>query len=230
MDRKTIIAICVIILIGLVAITEIYDSTPAGKEKGFKRDFNALFDLMEEGELEEARDKFHYISTRNVSEYNMILVYGRKFAVALIAYNEGDYRYAHDELKYIDRIMVYLTDEHKEFVKDMKAKIESKYNDYKAQYDEEDRQRQEYIEQMNKNDAERAAKRKEKEEKEASKNTSGSTSGGYTGSYNRSNKDKTVEPDDHDIDTYYEDYEEEFEDEDDAWDDFEDNEEYWDDY
>ena len=230
MDRKSIIAICVIILIGLVAITELYDSTPAGKEKGFKRDFNALFDLMEEGELEEARDKFHYISTRNVSEYNMILVYGTKFAVALIAYNEGDYRYAHDELSHIDRIMDYLTDEHKEFVKDMKAKIESKYNDYKAQYDEEDRQRQEYIEQMNKNDAERAAKRKEKEEKEASKNTSGSTSGGYTGSYNRSNKDKTVEPDDHDIDTYYEDYEEEFEDEDDAWDDFEDNEEYWDDY
>ena len=230
MDKKYLIAICVIILICLVAITEIYDSTPAGKEKGFKRDFNALFDLMEEGELEEARDKFHYISTRNVSEYNMILVYGRNFAVALIAYNEGDYRYAHDKLKYIDRIMVYLTDEHKEFVKDMEAKIESKYRDYKAQYDEEDRQRQEYIEQMNKNDAERAAKRKEKEEKEASKNSSGNTSGGYTGSYNRSNKDKTVEPDDHDIEAYYEDYKEDFEDEDDAWDDFEDNEEYWDDY
>ena len=41
---------------------------------------------------------------------------------------------------------------------------------------------------------------------------------------------KTVDPSDHDIDTYYEDYKDEFEDEDDAWDDFEDNEEYWDDY
>ena len=40
----------------------------------------------------------------------------------------------------------------------------------------------------------------------------------------------TVEPDDHDIEAYYEDYREEFEDEDDAWDDFEDNEDVWDDY
>ena len=37
-------------------------------------------------------------------------------------------------------------------------------------------------------------------------------------------------PEDHDIEQYYEDYKDEFEDEDDAWDDFEDNEEYWDDY
>ena len=41
---------------------------------------------------------------------------------------------------------------------------------------------------------------------------------------------RTVDPDDHDIEAYYEDFKDEFEDEDDAWDDFEDNEEYWDDY
>ena len=37
------------------------------------------------------------------------------------------------------------------------------------------------------------------------------------------------DPDDYDIDTYYEDHKDEFEDEDDAWDDFEDNE-GWEDY
>ena len=40
------------------------------------------------------------------------------------------------------------------------------------------------------------------------------------------------DPDDHDIDAYYEDYKdiEDFEDIDDAYDDFEDNPNYWDDY
>lgn len=63
------------------------------------------------------------------------------------------------------------------------------------------------------------------------------TSGSYTSSKNKtsttkknSTSTKTVDPMDHDIDTYYEDYKDEFEDEDDAWDDFEDNDEYWDDY
>lgn len=52
----------------------------------------------------------------------------------------------------------------------------------------------------------------------------------YSG--NKTKKENTTEfdPDDHDIDMYYEDYKDEFEDEDDAWDDFEDNDEYWDDY
>ena len=47
-------------------------------------------------------------------------------------------------------------------------------------------------------------------------------------------KETTTEfdPDDHDIDLYYEDYKdvEGFDDIDDAYDDFEDNPEYWDDY
>ena len=54
------------------------------------------------------------------------------------------------------------------------------------------------------------------------------------GSGNTDIKDNTTEfdPDDHDIDAYYEDFKDEegFEDIDDAYDDFMDNPEYWDDY
>ena len=63
------------------------------------------------------------------------------------------------------------------------------------------------------------------------KSTSTKTTNSYsTKSKKRTYESKTVDPSDHDIETYYEDYKDEFEDEDDAWDDFEDNEEYWDDY
>lgn len=65
-----------------------------------------------------------------------------------------------------------------------------------------------------------------------SKSTSSSSSSKNkkTSTKKRATSTKTVDPMDHDIDTYYEDYKDEFEDEDDAWDDFEDNDEYWDDY
>ena len=67
-----------------------------------------------------------------------------------------------------------------------------------------------------------------------SKKSTSTTSSTYksTTTYKKSvtTEARTVDPDDHDIDAYYEDYKDEFEDEDDAWDDFEDNEEYWDDY
>lgn len=39
-----------------------------------------------------------------------------------------------------------------------------------------------------------------------------------------------MNPEDHDIESYYLDYQDEFEDEDDAWDDFEDDPDVWDDY
>ena len=53
-----------------------------------------------------------------------------------------------------------------------------------------------------------------------------------TKSKSKKKEQKTTEfdPDDHDIEQYYEDYKDEFEDIDDAYDDFEDNPEYWDDY
>ena len=50
-------------------------------------------------------------------------------------------------------------------------------------------------------------------------------------SSSRSSKpERTVDPMDHDIESYYLDYQDEFEDEDDAWDDFEDDPDVWDDY
>lgn len=53
----------------------------------------------------------------------------------------------------------------------------------------------------------------------------------YTGSSRRTPKpERTVNPEDHDIESYYLDYQDEFEDEDDAWDDFEDDPDVWDDY
>ena len=64
----------------------------------------------------------------------------------------------------------------------------------------------------------------------SSKSSSSYSSGSSSSSSSSKKSSYTVEPDDHDIEAYYEDYREEFEDEDDAWDDFEDNEEYWDDY
>lgn len=48
-------------------------------------------------------------------------------------------------------------------------------------------------------------------------------------SSSRKTTEKSHDPDDYDVDSYYEDYKDEFEDEDDAWDDFEDNE-GWEDY
>lgn len=56
----------------------------------------------------------------------------------------------------------------------------------------------------------------------------------YTGQTTRSRytpkPQRTVNPEDHDIESYYLDYQDEFEDEDDAWDDFEDDPDVWDDY
>ena len=51
-----------------------------------------------------------------------------------------------------------------------------------------------------------------------------------TKSKKKEQKTTEFDPDDHDIEQYYEDYKDEFEDIDDAYDDFEDNPEYWDDY
>lgn len=54
---------------------------------------------------------------------------------------------------------------------------------------------------------------------------------GYTSKSRATSKPKrTVNPEDHDIESYYLDYQDEFEDEDDAWDDFEDDPDVWDDY
>ena len=59
-----------------------------------------------------------------------------------------------------------------------------------------------------------------------------STNSSSSSSKKKKNQESTTEfdPDDHDIEQYYEDYKEDFEDFDDAYDDFEDNPEYWDDY
>lgn len=57
-----------------------------------------------------------------------------------------------------------------------------------------------------------------------------SSSTTHSSSGKKTESTTTVDPMDHDMDTYYEDFRDEFEDEDDAWDDFEDNEEYWDEY
>ena len=65
-------------------------------------------------------------------------------------------------------------------------------------------------------------------------NSSSNSSGNSSYNSNSTSKKKTetteFDPDDHDIELYYDDFKDEFEDEDDAWDDFEDNEDYWDDY
>ena len=59
----------------------------------------------------------------------------------------------------------------------------------------------------------------------------GSGYSGYSGySGDKSEPEKTVDPDDHDIESYYLDYQDEFENEEDAWDDFEDDPDVWDDY
>lgn len=71
----------------------------------------------------------------------------------------------------------------------------------------------------------------------SSKSTSSSTASKPKSSYSTTHKSsssttksRTVDPSDHDIESYYEDYKDEFENEDDAWDDFEDNEDAWEDY
>ena len=71
-----------------------------------------------------------------------------------------------------------------------------------------------------------------------SKSYSGSSAGGTSRTYgsntykpgSSTKSEKTVDPMDHDIESYYLDYQDEFEDEDDAWDDFEDDPDVWDDY
>ena len=62
---------------------------------------------------------------------------------------------------------------------------------------------------------------------ESTHNVSGKTASKKSSS--KKTTEKSHDPDDYDIDAYYNDYKDEFEDEDDAWDDFEDNE-MWDAY
>lgn len=73
----------------------------------------------------------------------------------------------------------------------------------------------------------------EKSESSSSKKSKSSSSKSSGSGYSRKkNNSSDFDPDDHDIEQYYEDYKdiEGFEDIDDAYDDFEDNPEYWDDY
>ena len=84
------------------------------------------------------------------------------------------------------------------------------------------------------------AKKKEEEQRAAQRSTqkstrSGSSSGGSYGGSSGSNSTKKsdkkkIDPDDLDIERYYEDHKDEFDDIDDAWDDLLDNPDLWDDY
>ena len=78
-------------------------------------------------------------------------------------------------------------------------------------------------------DAKRREERKRKEE-------SGTTEYTYTPKQNsnsypkKKDSHKDIDPDDQDVESYYQDYKDDFEDEDDAWDDLMDNPDEWDDY
>ena len=80
---------------------------------------------------------------------------------------------------------------------------------------------------------ERFEKYESPKKKETTKTTESSNSVTRKSTTKKSSSKKTTEkshdPDEYDIDAYYDDYKDEFEDEDDAWQDFEDNE-MWDDY
>jgi len=75
-----------------------------------------------------------------------------------------------------------------------------------------------------------------KKEKSSESSVSGSRDAGYSSSYGKTSSKRPAsastefDPDDHDIESYYEDYEDDYESIDDAYDGFEDDEDAWDDY
>ena len=225
--KKTmIIAVIFVALIVLGIIFEDFITFPY--------EYNKAWQYLYDGEYEQAEFTFGDIA------YNYDLqamynrgIYCKSFSKACLLNQQGDYRGAKNV---IDREVLQkenagykLSKKQAAFMDEKIAAITENYNAHKAEYDAEDRKKQAEYEELSRKL--RELKDEDKKEKDDKSNKNKSTQS-ESKSKSKKKKEATTEydPEEHDIDQYYEDYKDEFEDIDDAYDDFEDNDEYWDDY
>jgi len=209
------IAIFSTVMIGMVIIFAIFDSSNYAIEKRYKNKMNSAFELILKGEYVEAQTQFIRIMDETSGERRNMAEDGCFFSIACRYYAEKNYRAAYGGLDNNSFESILTEENQKEYAK-IVDRITENYLAHKAEYDEEDRKSKERSDQMRKEEEERKKKR---EAEENAKKQQNKTNGGSGRSYTRPSK-STVDPSDHDIEQYYLDYEDEFED----------NEEYWDEY
>ncbi len=211
----------------VISIMAIISSTEGWKRMQFKNGFNYAMSVASEGKYVEAQRLFSRLDADGLFEEKRMAVAAVHYCSACKNNDDGYYREAYKGKNKCDCFMKILTEDNIAFVKRKNSEITENYMAHKAEYDEQDRKDKEESKKREKEEAERKAQR-EKDKK----NTKNNNTGKRYGSSSKKYTDSTVDPDDHDIEAYYEDYKdiEGFEDIDDAEDDFLDNPEYWDEY
>ncbi len=232
------------VLMGLLIFDYCLVARPLRAREVDKR-FDAAFDMAEAGDYDGAKSEFEKLDKEYFGKtfYTSSVCFMIDFCEACSYYAEGKYDvawfYLDGNVKpELDTLGSVVSSEQRKFVNKMMDEIEDGYYSRKAYYDEEERKEQE---------ARQAEREKKWKEDEKRKNDASGTGKSDSTSYNASHSgnssskgsktyneydEEGFDPDDHDIDTYYEDYKDtdDFTDIDDAMDDFEDNPEYWDDY
>ena len=225
--KEIIIASIVWLTIGLLALTKPWEIVR------FINGYNEAWQLVMDKEYDEARDIFIFLNNEALvsNAYKRGSSFGAEFASACKNYYRGDVRAAFDGMDWLSEFYlnrrenrVELNKEQSAFVEEMIDTVNRDYHVHQYKYDAEYEKRmgrnKGYVEDINKTE-------------KTDRNNSGSTyHSGYKTTSKKNNSTTEFDPDDHDIDQYYEDYKDDadFEDIDDAYDDFEDNPEYWDDY
>ncbi len=235
-DRKLIKLYAVIFILAALVFGIVFHF----ENEDPKKKYDEIWEFVLSGEYKEAQRRLSDLKW-SLDEKTSVYYgceFGWDFCVACLHYSEDDFRRAKefsdeelrpklDDKKHYPRF----NKEQAEYVSEMIKNIDSAYAEHKAEYEEADRKFREDQEKADKILEEYREERRQKE-KLNSNSTGGYHSGSSGKSSSSSSSGNSVDPMDHDIDTYYKDYKdsEGFEDEDDAWDDFEDNEDYWDDY
>lgn len=141
--KKGIYVIGVVILIALIVVLYIIN-----ENSRFKKEYNEAWDIAMSGKTDEAKQLFYKLDNKYSKKYNT-LKFSANFCDLIDYEKEGNYR---NGKQYLDnwvkprlenRDDLILNEKQSRFVDKVVASIEENYTAHKAEYDEEDRLREE---------------------------------------------------------------------------------------
>ena len=139
-DKKIKIAVISVISVAIILIIAIIDNSEFSKQQSFEVNFNGAFELAVEGDYDKAKSKFSWLQKIASNENHRLASYGYDFCIALENYYNEDYRNAYRNITNANKFTYLLNTSNQEYANKMINLIESKYMDYKSQYDKEDQQ------------------------------------------------------------------------------------------
>lgn len=139
-DKRIRIAVISVISVAIISIIAIIDNSSFSKQNSFEVNFNGAFEFAVEGDYDKAKQKFIWLQNNTSYENSKLASYGYSFCNALKDYYSADYRNAYKQITNAQKFMYLLNTSNQEYANKMINLIESKYNDYKSQYDQEDQQ------------------------------------------------------------------------------------------